>query len=120
MRSVLHTLDYLRIFRKDVRYPVRLEMCCTVSRSGEVFSGTIIDFSRRGCRAIIPELTSLQLVVVTTISFPLGEETYSIPVPANHIWARNINGVFQHGFQFRDFELTDHTVFLEFIVKGNK
>lgn len=100
IRSVLNKVDLLKIFRKDIRYPVSSDVECTFQEDTELFAGVIVNISKRGCMVKFPDLEILKEDVKLRIT-PLVGENPVIEVPAEHLWVSEGDNEYFHGFRFK-------------------
>lgn len=117
VRLVLKGLDYIKILRKDVRYPVELEMRCWRTDGGEFWQGRVENVSRRGCMAVVPELKELHHRLAAEMVLLLDDDTHHVPVQLEHIWLNEGTNGWYHGFRFLEIAEEKKAVFDEFLTR---
>ncbi|MEN8141914.1 MAG: PilZ domain-containing protein [Thermodesulfobacteriota bacterium] len=100
VRSTIILIDHLGFFRKAKRYPVELPVICRTGR--DQFSGTVLDISRAGFMARIPEMRSLKGDVEVEIDLPFFSGLRIFQAPATNLWLdQDEEGRYNHGFCFQ-------------------
>ncbi len=106
IKSIFHSLDWMRIFRKSTRYNVSIPFTCYDKKHNREFTGTIVNLSKDGFMALIPEMRSLGSEITLSLD---TEQNYSLkndtPLSAKHLWISGSDGTKKHGYAFT--QLTD-------------
>lgn len=117
VRSLLRSLDYLKILRKDPRYTVNLSLRCRLPDREEELAGQVENISRRGCMAVIPELALGHGRLCLTICVLLEDDVHQLRVEAEQIWTSERQGIRYHGFKFHQLLSPDQEVFDSFLAR---
>lgn len=115
VHSLLKSLDYLKILRKDARYDVNLSLRCRLPNREEMLFGHVANISRRGCMAVVPDLMVLHNRVDVIIEVLLDKEVYQVEAVAEHIWMNELQDERYHGFFFHQLEPATVDVFEQFL-----
>ncbi len=106
IKGVFYSLDWMRIFRKTTRYKVSIPFTCYDKKHNQKFTGTIVNLSRDGFMALIPEMSSLgseiDLSLTTKQTHP---QKNNLTLSAKHLWISGSDGMKKHGYAFM--QLTD-------------
>jgi UDP-GlcNAc:undecaprenyl-phosphate GlcNAc-1-phosphate transferase len=101
IKFCFHSLDWMQIFRQSVRYKVTIPFTCYDQKHKQEFKGTIVNLSKGGFMARIPEMSSLgaEIDLTQNISedYPQGN---TLKVSAKHLWYSGSNGKDLHGYMF--------------------
>ncbi len=122
IRIFFVSFDWMRIFRKSERYNVELLLHGYDKRHKQSFDGVVLNISKNGFMADIPEITMLGNKVELEIYLPpdiSGQQC--LKVSGEHIWLARYNSGYMHGFKFSfrsDEQRAILTAFLEQLKKN--
>lgn len=113
----LRLLDTINIIRKDARHDVSIPIQCCITEEREHFKGTIVNISKSGFMASIPELTTLRSMFLADISFstqtPATQE--QVLFTTEHLWISTLNKKHIHGFQFSNLTSQQKSILNDYI-----
>ena len=102
IRSFCRLLDTINIIRQATRYDVSLPIQCYTDDPKKPLEGTILNISKGGFMALIPELTTLESDILTDIN--LTNQPSANPSQTQfmteHLWISTLDGNHIHGFKF--------------------
>ena len=102
LKRLFQLLDIINIIRKDTRYDVSIPIKCCSADTKKYFEGNIINISRSGFMASIPQLATLRSDFSVGISFDTQHftNTSAMQLSTEHLWISTMDGEQVHGFQF--------------------
>jgi UDP-GlcNAc:undecaprenyl-phosphate GlcNAc-1-phosphate transferase len=106
IRKLFKMIDAFNLIRKDDRYAVHLQAQCFSQDSKILYTGTILNISRSGFMASIPQIISLgpNLMVDIDLGGLAGSSLTPQTFTAEHLWISTVPHSRIHGFRFTDLD----------------
>lgn len=104
IHSVFNLLSINRFFRGAERHRIKLALSCSTYDSDMILKGEIINISRTGFRAEIPNLGLICKECEVSILWPDDENQKSVEFAAEHLWSTTVESKELHGFRFCDLD----------------